>query len=304
MKVGPDSEISTIMGVVPELVSLEGSCFFADGIYLGGPKMQGGAFTIGRVDLSKGTFFGNHAVIPGGSALPADILLGICTVADTDKIKAGTSWFGHPSFELPRREIVECDRSLTHTPAWYRYLNRLAWEFGRFLLPTVPMLVLVAWFKCLELFVGQTTPLFFYSVIVPAYGLCFALILPALTVMLKWILLGRGKAGHHPLWSFWCCRWDFLYVTWGMWARPFAKRLEGTLAINAWLRFFGVGVGKRVFLGPGFAQVVDPDMLNFEDHATVANLFQAHSFEDRVLKKAPVYIREHATVRSGTVMLY
>ena len=45
MKVGPDSEISTIMEVVPELVSIEGSCFFADGIYLGGPQYDGAFFT-------------------------------------------------------------------------------------------------------------------------------------------------------------------------------------------------------------------------------------------------------------------
>ncbi len=82
------------------------------------------------------------------------------------------------------------------------------------------------------------------------------------------------------------------------------KPFEGTLVINAWLRLFGVRIGRRVFLGSGFAQVVDPDMLNFEDDATVVNLFQAHSFEDRVLKKAPVYIRERSTVRQGTVMLY
>ena len=38
-------------------------------------------------------------------------------------------------------------------------------------------------------------------------------------------------------------------------------------------------------------------MLNFED-ATVVNLFQAHSFEDRVLKKASLH-PSRRTVRSG-----
>ena len=33
-------------------------------------------------------------------------------------------------------------------------------------------------------------------------------------------------------------------------------------------------------------------MLNFEDGAAVTGLFQAHSFEDRVLKTAPVHIRK------------
>ena len=66
----------------------------------------------------------------------------------------------------------------------------------------------------------------------------------------------------------------------------------------------GVQIGKRVFLGSDFSQVVDPDMLNFGDNTTVVNIFQAHSFEDRVLKIAPVYIEDESSVGEATVMLY
>ena len=150
MKVGPDSEISTIMEVVPELVSIEGSCFFADGIYLGGPQIRRGVFYIDRVTLSRGTFIGNHSVIPSGAGLPSNILLGICTLAEPTKIRENSSWFGHPCFELPRREIVECDIRLTHRPAWYRYLNRLMWESARFFLPVCSMTTLLVWFYVMQ----------------------------------------------------------------------------------------------------------------------------------------------------------
>ena len=63
-------------------------------------------------------------------------------------------------------------------------------------------------------------------------------------------------------------------------------------------------IGKSVFLGHGFAQVVDPDMLNFEDRTTVTNLFQAHSFEDRVLKVAPVRFESGSSIGAGTIVLY
>ena len=52
-------------------------------------------------------------------------------------------------------------------------------------------------------------------------------------------------------------------------ARGFLAELEGTLLLNAVLRGFGMRIGKRVLLGGGFAQVVDPDMLTFEDDSTV-----------------------------------
>ena len=54
----------------------------------------------------------------------------------------------------------------------------------------------------------------------------------------------------------------------------------------------------------GFAQVVDPDMLWLEDDTTVDAMFQAHSFEDRVLKIDRVRVRSGATVGRGAVLLY
>jgi acetyltransferase-like isoleucine patch superfamily enzyme len=45
-------------------------------------------------------------------------------------------------------------------------------------------------------------------------------------------------------------------------------------------------------------------MLTFEDGATVACLFQAHTFEDRVLKMDRIAIRRGATVGSHAVLLY
>jgi non-ribosomal peptide synthetase-like protein len=125
-----------------------------------------------------------------------------------------------------------------------------------------------------------------------------------LVLSLKWILLGRVRAGAHPLWSCWCSRWDFLYVAWAVYASRLLATLEGTLLLSWYLRAMGMRLGRRVVLGSGFAQVVDPDMLRFEDGATVSCQFQAHTFEDRVLKIDQVHIRSHATVGSTAVLLY
>ena len=45
-------------------------------------------------------------------------------------------------------------------------------------------------------------------------------------------------------------------------------------------------------------------MLTFEDGATVNAMFQAHTFEDRVLKIDRVAIRRGATVADAAVLLY
>ena len=126
----------------------------------------------------------------------------------------------------------------------------------------------------------------------------------ALVLAMKWLLLGRVRPGEHALWSCWCSRWDFHYTLWDRLATPVLSRLEGTLLLAWYLRATGMRIGKRVVLGPGFAQVVDPDMIQIDDDATVHALFQAHTFEDRLLKIDRVRIRARATVGSGAVVFY
>lgn len=304
MKVGRGCEISTIIDVVPELVEIGPETFFADGIYLGGPRIHRGTVTLARTVLRKGTFVGNHAVIPSGQDLPADILLGVCTVADDQTIRPGTSWFGLPPFELPQREIVECDRSLTYQPSAIRYVNRLAWETLRFALPILPAFVLLFWIRAMDEFaLSEPLPRFLLTT-APLLTFAAGAIMCFSVLALKWLLLGRVKPGTHPLWSCWCSRWDLLYVAWSLYARGALVSLEGTLLLNVFLRLVGMRIGKRVVLGSGFAQVVDPDMLEIQDDATVHAMFQAHTFEDRVLKIDRVVVRRGATVGCATVPLY
>jgi non-ribosomal peptide synthetase-like protein len=302
MKVGRGCEISTITDVVPENIRIGSESFFADGIYLGGPMVHRGTVTISDTSLGRGTFLGNHVVIPAGAALPDGLFIGVCTVADTTRARADSSWFGNPPLELPRRDVVRVDPRLTHNPGMLRYCNRLVWESLRFTLPVLPLVIACLWVWAVT-FVEFDWPLAVF-VVAPAVTLVAIAAECLAVVALKWLLLGRARAGQHPLWSCWCSRWDFLYVAWQFYAlRPLAA-LEGTLFLAVYLRAMGVRIGRRVVLGPGMAQVADPDMIVIEDDATVNANYQAHSFEDRVLKTAPVVVRRGATVGESAVVFY
>jgi non-ribosomal peptide synthetase-like protein len=304
MKVGRGCEISTIIDVIPELVDLRRDTFLADGIYLGGPRIQRGTVTLAPVRLDHDTFVGNHAVIPAGQRLPPDILIGICTKVAEHAVRPGSSWFGHPPFELPRREIVEYDRTMTHDPPLARLVSRVCWEWLRFALPIVPAMVLMAWIAGVQ-FAATAMPLWALLAVGAAAVTLGCAILPCLVVLaLKWLLIGKVRAGVHPLWSCWCSRWDFLYVAWGVIASGVLASFEGTLLLPLYLRRMGMKIGKRVVLSEGFTQVVDPDMLLIGDGATVNAMFQAHTFEDRVLKIGPVRVGAHSTLGEGVVPLY
>ena len=309
MTIGQGCEISTIIDVVPELIEIGRSSFLADGIYLGGPRVHRGTVHLAPTRLGDGVFIGNHAVIPAGQDVAANVLIGISTVANESSTRADTRWFGHPPFELPlgAPEGVAArrlpDRRLTHDPTPIRYVNRLCWEWLRCAIPMVPLLAVVWWTSAVASAAAHLRTAMLLGVVV-ILSLAAGALVCAFVLALKWVLLGRVAPGEHPLWSCWCSRWDFLYVAWAQLARPLLAGLEGTLLLGWYLRAMGARIGRRVAFGGGFAQMVDPDMLQIDDEATVHALFQAHTFEDRVLKIDRIRIGRRATVGHGVVLLY
>ena len=304
MRVGKRCEISTIMEVTPELVEIADDCFFADGIYLGRPLVHRGHLYCERTVFERHTFLGNHAVIPAGSRLPGRILLGVCTVADPARIRPDSAWFGHPAFELPRRELVAADDRLTYHPSPLRVANRALWEGMRFALPLLPAFVTAFWATQLPRLAQRWPGWPLHLAVLPLAALATGVFLLAVTVAAKWILLGRMREGRHMLWSCWCSRWDFVFEVWSAYARPVIETVEGTPLVAWWLRAMGVRIGRRVVLGTSLAQVVDPDMLEIEDDATVSCHLQLHSFEDRVLKLGRSRIGTGSTVSAGALLLY
>ncbi|HEY3287478.1 MAG TPA: amino acid adenylation domain-containing protein [Gemmatimonadaceae bacterium] len=303
-RVGRDCEISSLIDTVPESITIGQKNFFADGIYIGFPRVHRGTVTVAHTTFGNSTFFGNGVIVRGGLAMPDDVLLGICTVAEPSTMHAGTAWFGHPAFALPHREVVEYDAQFTFDPTPWRYAVRIFWELARFVVPTLLVVALLAWYALVSAWSAVPWPLFFLAAL-PAATLFCGAAFTAMVVLAKWSLLGKVQPAMHPLWSSWASRWDLMCLAWHICAGPLVSQLDGTLLLNALLRVTGVKVGRRVVLGSGFAEdLPDPDMLTFEDGCTVDCLFQAHTFEDRVLKMDRIAIRRGATVGNNAVLLY
>src|SRR5439155_903213 len=304
MRVGRRCEISTIMEVTPELVEIEDDCFFADGIYLGRPLVHRGHLHCQRTTFGRHTFIGNHSVIPAGASLPGEILVGVCTVAESPRMRSGSDWFGNPAFELPRREQAAADERLTFRPPAVRVVNRALWESLRLVLPVLPAYLVAFWATTLpRLELASAGPRFALAVL-PLAALATGAFLCSVTLAAKWLLLGRMREGRHALWSCWCSRWDFLFEVWSAYGRPVIECLEGTPFVAPWLRAMGARIGRRVVLGTSLAQLVDPDMLEIEDDATVSCHLQLHSFEDRVLKLGRSSVGAASTLSATSLLFY
>ena len=88
MRIGRSCEISTLVDLVPHMVTFDALTFCADGIYMGTPLLLSGSVTIVPVHIREDSFFGNHAVVMPGSDLPPDVLFGVCTVVEPEKVTA------------------------------------------------------------------------------------------------------------------------------------------------------------------------------------------------------------------------
>ncbi len=304
-QIGPGCEISTIMGTIPEMIRIGPESFFADGIYLAAAEHTSHTFEVRPTSIGARTFIGNHAVLAQGVAWSDDLFIGVSTAPDPAHAVAGSGWLGVPAMRLPRREVAAAPREDTHDPSLIRWVNRLLWETLRVLIPVVPAVVgVLAYAAVLHARDLGATWMTVAFLVLPASLFASALLLGTLLLLMKWAVLGRVQPGQHAFWSCWCSRWDFLYVVWGYWGRSALSVLQGTLLLNQFLRLAGARIGKRTVLGPGFTQLVDPDMLTFGDDATVACQFQAHSFEDRVLKIDRLRVGARATVGEQTVVFY
>ena len=283
MRVGRDCEISTIIDVVPESVSIGDGTFLADGVYLNGPRVHRGSVTVADLRIGERVFVGNHAVLAGGQRVPDDVLVGVCTVLEGIAINAGSAWFGHPPFPLPRREVVPADRVVTHEPSLVRRANRVGWELLRFALP-IPMIVLaLEWIHVLEALQERMSGPVLLGVVVPlvTFAISRALVRVCRRAQVDAPRPGAPRAAPALV---------MLVVAGppvrgvGLLRPGISRRSRERCCSHDLFCAMGARIGKRVLLGHSFAQVVDPDMLEFEDHATVEGQFQAHTFEDRVLK--------------------
>ena len=303
-RIGRDCEISSLIDALPATIDIGDHTFCADGIYLGGAHIHRGTVTVRPVALDSNVFLGNGVLVPGGVRVPEGTLLGVNTVADPRLLRPHTAWFGHPPFRLHRRQVPNGDARLSQHPSVLRRATRLFWELARFSLPAGPALGVLLYLWAVERVAAGGT-LRQVVIAVPLITLGSAFLPIAVALATKWVLLGRVRPGEHPLWSCWASRWDFYCVVWNIYVRELSAELRGTALLAVLLRAAGARIGRGVVLDGRFAEdLPDPDMITVEDGATVAGMFQAHTFEDRVLKNGPVVIRAGATVSHNAVLLY
>ncbi|MFE7030730.1 Pls/PosA family non-ribosomal peptide synthetase [Streptomyces sp. NPDC057621] len=295
MRIGRGAEVSTVLAL-PSLTTVGEGAFLADDTLTAPYELGGGWMRIGRAEIGRRAFLGNSGMTGPGRSVPDGGLVGVLS-ATPKKAKKGSSYLGLPPVRLPR-STQDGDQSLTYDPP-----VRLLWARG-----LVELCRIVPVFCSAALAVLTVAAL--SALGAWAWALAGLVLLGAgaaaglLSVVAKWLLVGRHRAGEHPLWSGFVWRNELADTFVEVVAVPWlAGSVPGTPVMNLWLRGLGARIGRGVWVESYW--LPETDLVTLEDAATVNRgcVLQTHLFHDRILRTDTVVLREGATLGPGGIVL-
>ncbi|WP_169514484.1 Pls/PosA family non-ribosomal peptide synthetase [Actinokineospora enzanensis] len=307
LRVGKWCEIAVPTLLDVDMTTMGDQCFLAGGIIVSPPVHHRGRVALRMAELSDRSFIGNVALVPGGTRMGSNSLLGVMSVPPADRpMDPETTWLGSPSFFLPRRETSQnFPEKMTYLPTRGMVAGRLFVELFRVFLPA--MLITAGTFLSFYAMVGLlarfTLPV--VAVLLPALTLAIGFAQTLVVVLLKWLIMGRYRPRTEPYWSTWVRGTELITGLYEAVVVPtFVGNLVGTPWIAPVMRLLGLRIGRRVWLNT--VSFTEFDLSRIGDDAMVGQEadLQTHLFEDRVMKMSYSTASARSTIGSHAVVLY
>ncbi len=308
-KVGRHAEISTAVGIVPDMLTLGDDTFIADGVMLGDEEQRGGWMVLRPTSIGNRSFVGNGAYVADGAVVPDDVLIGVQTrTPENDQLRSGQTWMGSPPMLLPAREQIEgFPESLTFRPAWIRKFGRAVVESLRIVLPLA--FVIASGYLIVQVVmpIAEADDAGWFALVnaLALAGVLFGLASFLLVVALKWILVGRYRRRAAPMWTPFVWLSEAVTNVYESLAVPnLLTHLRGTPLLPWALRLLGTRIGHGVYLDT--TDFTEFDCVRIGDEAELNGWCgpQTHLFEDRVMKIGYVEIGAQTSIGESSTVLY
>ena len=272
-----------------------------DDIGFCGVRSRDGWMAIEPIEIGDRSFLGPGSILRGGTRLDDDSLLGVMTLSPK-RPAAGSSWLGVPALELPRVPDAT-DPSRTVNPPRRLKLARGVMDLLRLLVPNTIVLVIEAVEIMSLAAVGAHFGLVAAIVAAPFVLIGGALVATAVTVAMKWILIGHYRRSEHPLWCSFVWRDEMMNAAQEQLADERLLRLAmGTPIMSMYLRAMGSKIGRGVWCET--TAVTEHDMIDLGDGTAVnrGGCLMTHLFHDRLLRIGPTHARpgRHPRPDSGS----
>ena len=298
-RVGRDAEISSALGVVPDMLTLGDETFIADAVMLGDEQIDGGWMSVKPTVISRRSFVGNGAYIPDGTVLPENVLIGVHTRApENELMREGDTWLGSPPINLPAREQLSgYPESLTFRPSPLRRFCRGLVEALRIVAPHA-IVTAVGYVVVLNVMPAAGAGRWGETVWnLTVAGLLYGIGTFVFVAALKWLLMGRYRPRTEPMWT------PFVWLSEavtnlyeGIAVPNFMRYLRGTPWLPLALNLFGCRIGRGVYMDT--TDITEFDCARIGDYSEINALCcpQTHLFEDRIMKI------DHVDIGKGVYM--
>ncbi|OFT57862.1 amino acid adenylation protein [Corynebacterium sp. HMSC05H05] len=298
-QIGERVEVSTAV-MVPKLTEVRDGAFLADDTMVGAYELGDGWIRTDHTVVGKRSFVGNSGMVAPGRKLAKQSLVAVLS-ASPKKSKAGSNWWGSPP-ERMRRVEVEAAGEATYKPSASLMRKRGVVETLRLLAP-MTQAVLAAVFAA-----GVVTLLerfgFWTYLLGGLVWMAVGVLAVLSAVVAKWVLVGRHKAGEHPLYSWFV--WlnelqdQFVEVVAAPW---FFNWASGSGEMNLVLRALGVRVGRGAWIESYWFPETDLCVVGRGASVGPGTVVQTHLFQDRVMSLDTVSIQDSATLAAHSVSL-
>ena len=297
--IGERAEVSTAV-LVPKLTEVRSGAFLADDTMVGTYELGDGWIRTERTVVGKRSFVGNSGMVAPGRKLAKQSLVAVLS-ASPKKSKAGSNWWGSPPERMRRVEVAAAGEA-TYAPSRALMRKRGLVETLRLLAP-MAQAVLVAVFAAATVTLLERFGVWTYLLGGLVWMAVGALAVGS-AVVAKWVLVGRQKAGEHPLYSWYV--WlnelqdQFVEVVAAPW---FFNYAAGSGEMNLALRALGVRVGRGAWIESYWFPETDLCQVGRGASVGPGTVVQTHLFQDRVMSLDTVAIQDSATLAAHSVSL-
>ena len=307
-KLGHRAEISTASFISPDLLSIGDEGFIADCVSLGAGRVENNSLTIAPTHIGRRSFVGNSALLPPGAVVGDNCLIGCLSAppAGGQVALPGTSWLGSPAFFLPQRQTsADFSEETTFSPNARLRFQRAAIEFYRVILPSTGYIALTSVLLSLVILIRDAHSDAHWLLLFPLLYAGCGIAACTAVIALKWLLLGRFRAGERPLWSTFVWRNELITSLHENLADPFlVDKLKGTPFIAWFFRLLGAKIGRRPFIDT--TCFTEYDLVRIGDDVALNSnaTIQTHLFEDRVMKMSEVHLDDRSSIGAMSLVLY